>query len=312
MILGAGLAGVGPVVLRYRSDDLLDWHYAGVVCSGETGVAWECPQLFPLGAGHVLLASVWDDTRHPAPQHAEVLAGTYRDGRFEPESRTRFDHGADCYAPATMLDRHGRRLAWAWSWEARDVAAQHEQGWAGVLTLPRVLTRGDDGTLRIAPAAELASLRGEGEIRRQQRLQAGESLRLATLGECLELDLRADLARASTISLDLRASPGGEERTTIRFTPATGRLELDRSRASLDPRAAGGVHGGTLALGQGEPLELRVFLDRSIVEVYANERFTVTERIYPTREDSIGLALTAEGGEATIEHLHVWQLDLSL
>ena len=59
-------------------------------------------------------------------------------------------------------------------------------------------------------------------------------------------------------------------------------------------------------LGDGERLRLRVFVDRSVVEVYANGRQCVTQRVYPTREDSVGVRVFAEGGKATARGIKGW------
>jgi beta-fructofuranosidase len=311
MLMGAGLDRCAAVLL-FRSSDLVDWRYDGVTLSRSTeletpvwtGRAWECPQLFPLGDRHVLIVSVWDDEL-PHTRYAVAFVGDYREGRFEPERVARFDHGADCYAPATMADAHGRRLVWAWSWEARDEAAALEQGWAGVLTLPRVLSLTPEGSLGIAPAPELASLRGERETFGARRLD--RELVPHTRGDVLELAATVAPGSARAIRLAVRATPDGEEHTTVEWDRATNRLSIDRSRSSLDPRAEGGSHGGVLDLAGGD-LELRVFVDRSILEVYANGRFTLTERIYPTREDSTGVALSAIGGNALVRSFDVWEL----
>lgn len=311
MVIGAGLTGDGGAVLRFRSPDLLDWAYDGIVLTEAAldsplarGRAWECPQLFPLGDRHVLLLSI--QGREPQQTlHSVAVVGSYGRGRFEPEHVERFDHGADLYAPATMLDPHGRRLAWGWSWEARDEAAALEQGWAGTLTLPRVLTLRQDGRLWIAPASELEALRGAHETHHEQPLD-GE-LAVATRGDRLELAVVVAPNDAAAIRVQLCASPDGEERTLLEWDRDTGLLSIDRSHSSLDPRAAGGRHSCALELGAGD-LELRVFVDASIVEVFANGRCTLTERIYPTRDDSTGVALSAFGGAALLRALDVWQL----
>ena len=308
LVMGSGLGDERPALLAYRSADLLDWSYTGVLATGNEGRAWECPQLFPLGDGHVLLVSTWDDRHERHTQHALALVGELGDGQFRVETTARFDHGAECYAPTTALDASGRRLAMAWAWEARSDEAAREQGCAGTMTLPRVLTLRGDRTVGIEPVSEVASLRGELEAPSSRSLGAGESLALETRGDCVELLLHAALSPRATISLELCRSPEGEERTVLRFSRANGRLELDRSSSSLDPRAARGVHGGQLELGRDELLELRVFVDRSIVEVFANGRFALTERIYPTRDDSTGLALSVADGKATIDRLEVWAL----
>jgi beta-fructofuranosidase len=308
MLLGAGVDG-DAAVLRFRSPDLLDWTYEGVVLRRPaaldapvwTGRAWECPQLFPLGDRHVLLVSVWDE-RPPHTHYAVAFVGRDRDGRFEPERVERFDHGADCYAPAVSLDDRGRRLAFAWSWEARDEAAALEQGWAGVHTLPRELTLTADGRLGIAPVREVESLRGSRESVRDHPLGR---LDLRTRSDCLDLAATIAPGSAARIRLLVRAAPGGEEQTAIVWEP--GRLAVDRSRSSLDPRAAGGVHGGPLDLA-GRDLELRVLVDRSIVEVFANGALALTERIYPAHAESTGVAVEAVGGQARLRTLDAWEL----
>ena len=61
-------------------------------------------------------------------------------------------------------------------------------------------------------------------------------------------------------------------------------------------------------LASGETLELRVFLDRSILEVFANGRQCVTQRIYPFRKDSRGVKLFSTGGAVTVKSLHAWDM----
>ena len=61
-------------------------------------------------------------------------------------------------------------------------------------------------------------------------------------------------------------------------------------------------------LADGERLKLRIFLDRSVLEVFANGRQCMTQRIYPTREDSLGVSVFAYGGETTLKSLDVWEM----
>ena len=61
-------------------------------------------------------------------------------------------------------------------------------------------------------------------------------------------------------------------------------------------------------LKPGEKLELCIFLDRSIVEIFANGRQCITQRVYPTREDSTGIELFSKGGSMTVESLQAWDM----
>ncbi len=76
----------------------------------------------------------------------------------------------------------------------------------------------------------------------------------------------------------------------------------------MDPTTDHNLHVAPLTLGPDEPLQLHIFLDRSVLEVFVNERVSMTSRIYPTRADSLGLALLADRGDAQLRHLDAWQL----
>ena len=64
-----------------------------------------------------------------------------------------------------------------------------------------------------------------------------------------------------------------------------------------------------IVLNDDEPLCLRVFVDRSIVEVFANDRRCVAARVYPGRDDSVGVSLRAQGSEAVLRSLDAWQME---
>jgi beta-fructofuranosidase len=60
-----------------------------------------------------------------------------------------------------------------------------------------------------------------------------------------------------------------------------------------------------------EPLRLRVFVDKSVVEVFANGRQAAMRRIYPSRPDSVGVRLFSNGGEARVTSLEAWEIAAS-
>ena len=76
----------------------------------------------------------------------------------------------------------------------------------------------------------------------------------------------------------------------------------------LDGRADVRMQEAPFALRPGGSLDLRIFLDRSVLEVFANGRQCMAQRIYPTRGDSAGIALFSRGGAATVRHLRAWDL----
>ena len=152
------------------------------------------------------------------------------------------------------------------------------------MTLPRVLSLARDGSLRIEPAEELESLRRRRGHWRDLALAPGGELFFDELrGDSLELGLEASLAEAGALGLKVGCSPGGEEQTVILCDRREGSLLIDTTRSSLDPevwRPFPIIRGETesqdvpvqaapFELRSGERLKLRVFLDRSILEVFS-------------------------------------------
>ncbi|GGN96215.1 glycoside hydrolase family 32 protein [Saccharibacillus kuerlensis] len=124
-------------------------------------------------------------------------------------------------------------------------------------------------------------------------------------GECLELEVELDGGTASRFGIVLRADTARVEETVLAYDRAEERLILDRERSGAGP---GGVRRAPFSLQEGT-LRLRIFLDRSSVEVFAGDgELAMTARIYPGAE-STGIRFFADGGEAKLISLRCWSLE---
>ena len=63
-----------------------------------------------------------------------------------------------------------------------------------------------------------------------------------------------------------------------------------------------------MLIGTEESLKLRVFVDRSVVEVFVNGKQCVAVRVYPEREDSTGVSIRSQSQDATLKSLDAWQM----
>ncbi len=63
-----------------------------------------------------------------------------------------------------------------------------------------------------------------------------------------------------------------------------------------------------LVLTDGELLRLRVFVDRSLVEVIANRRVCLSAWSYPRLNESGFVRLSTVGGSAVVKWVDVWQM----
>ena len=142
-------------------------------------------------------------------------------------------------------------------------------------------------------------------------------------GNIIELLLRIDPGDADAMGVKVLCAPDSNEQTAISYLPGERKLQVDFRRSSLaddlqygdyDPareeafHTAGMVQAAPFRLVAGEALELRVFIDRSVIEVFANGRQSLTQRVYPTRADRSRGAATkfaavgvARDGPAVVE-----------
>jgi beta-fructofuranosidase len=181
-------------------------------------------------------------------------------------------------------------------------------GWSGTMSLPRVLWLAEDGTLRMNVPKEIEKLRYNGQEKTDLTVTAGAELALDGIGgNSVELAITMAPQGASRFGVKVCRSPGGEEETLVFYDAAEKKLKVDTRRSSMTegPKS---VEAGPFELGAREPLALRVFVDKSVVEVFANDRQAVMRRIYPSREDSVGVTLFSEGGTIRVPTLEAWEM----
>jgi len=127
-------------------------------------------------------------------------------------------------------------------------------------------------------------------------------------GAALEIVAEFLPGQAAQFGLKVLCAPDGSEQTLIAYEPGSGWLSIDRGHSSLDTAVQREPHGTHVTLAGGESLTLQVFVDRSVVEVYANTRACLTSRVYPSRADSVGVELFARSGPAQLEKLEAWEM----
>jgi beta-fructofuranosidase len=281
--LNANKGGQAVVnVYRAENDDLTEWKYLGVLFQhpDKDVKNIECPLFFPLGDQWVLIVS----QGRPVQYFIGSLDGKAM--KFTPKQRGAMDYG-NFYAPNCLADAKGRRILWGW---VPDFPAG--KGWNGCMTLPRVLTVADDATLRQQPAPELEKLRGKHHAETDSDV-AKERVLNAVKGDTLEIIVDLDLGDAKEAGLLLRRSADGKKSVPIRYDGK--KLHVAGLDVPLQLEA------------KEKTLHLHVYLDRSVLEVYANNRACIT-RVIEAGSDQQGVALFARGGSAKVRSLESWPM----
>jgi sucrose-6-phosphate hydrolase SacC (GH32 family) len=294
-----------------KSQDLKGpWQYVGdLLANTVAGVSIDedvsCADFFKLGDRHMLLC-----ISHRLG--CRYYLGDWRNEQFHPTFHAQMSWVDNSFfAPESLLDDRGRRIMWAWIFDGPAFGTRTDFGWSGTMSLPRVLRLASDGTLRMSPPEELAVLRYDQKHLDNFDIAAdAESILEGVQGNSIELDLEIVTGTARQYGVKVCCSPDGAEQTRIYYDVDQQQLMVDTRQSSQgeSPRT---VEAGPLVLRPGEPLKLRVFVDRSVVEVFANERQAVMRRIYPSRKDSVAVRAFALGGPMTIVRADTWQMDSS-
>ncbi|MBI4893971.1 MAG: glycoside hydrolase family 32 protein [Acidobacteria bacterium] len=266
MLVGAGFRNKGGTALLYESKNLIDWTYLYPLLTGAIDPKAK--------GGDVARGEMWECPDffpvgnqwllHISTENkVRYWLGSWKNRQFTPRTQGTLVHGAG-YAPKSSNASGNRRIIWAWLREQRSQEAQLKAGWSGVMSLAAVPSLAKDGTLLLDPAVEYQRLRG----RRQTE---------APPSDCCEIQL--SLSGKEPFSL----SRGGHE--LLGFDPDSRTLSAGRSEAPLPPG----------------PVDLRIFLDGSVIEIFANRRTWLTGRVYGP---AAGISMS---GKAS--HLEAWPLE---
>lgn len=309
---------VWPKWTLWTSKDLVNWKSQGEFLYENTPFTAQfddgaCPNFSAIGDKHILLFFSHSNG-------CQYFLGDYdkETHKFRPYDHGRFNHGrvapGGVHAPSVAADGKGGVINIL---NIND--GKQSDDWDQILSLPQQLNLDEDKTLRIKPVETIQSLRGEHQTIAETIIPANKEIILNTIqGNVIELNLEIDPQLSRWVQLNVLRSPNAEEQTAITFynfdRPLTywyetkGEIVLDGSRSSnLDDVWIRPPERAIMSRGD-ETLKLRVFIDRSVVEVFANERQYLAMRVYPGRKDSLGVSLLARGQDAVMKRLNVWQM----
>ncbi len=310
------LAG-GPLRI-YSSDNLLEWQCESTYANLHT----ECPDLYPLRADDGVIKWVLSrggrtykvgDLRQVGGKWTFVPDAPYAN---EPDNGI-MNFGRDSYAAMTYYVQDFGTAAnptlpdiieinWMNTWDdyCRDVARKVGQKFNGTFNLNLRLGLKNDGgkyVLTQTPIQAYETLRGTPTVSLTgAAVTANNTLLSGFSGDCYEIVSKFYPGTATSVGFDLRVGNG--EKTSVRYNVAEERLSIDRSQSGiLISNLFGQVNSQAVARNADGSVDLRVFVDRSSVEVFTKD-YTVAgaNQIFPGIS-SRGAAVVAEGGDATAD-----------
>jgi beta-fructofuranosidase len=306
MVMGTKIEEQGGMILLYESNDLVNWNYLHPLVKGAlkesdpfwTGTMWECPNLIDFGDKQVLIISAQATSNEL--MYAFYYMGEFRQERFQIERQEILVPTQYFYAPQIMRLDDGRVILWGWVREGRSDQACIEAGWSGMLSLPLECSLSERGKVELAPLAELRNLRQK----HYQVVDLELNRQLISIeGQALEVLAQFEIGPGVVFGLTLNCSPGGEE-TRIVFQDQTVLIDTERSSSSEDVNR----DLTKMPVELGTRVNLRIFLDHSIIEIFVNDESYLVSRIYPSSCDSLKLAAFGEG-QVNLVFMDIWKME---
>lgn len=316
-------------MLIFTSPDMKSWTLQSSFGKGlgAQGGVWECPDLFELPVAGtdekkwVLLCNINPDGPFGG-SGTQYFVGDFDGKTFKADtdaagnvSTKWLDYGKDHYATVTWSDApDGRRVALGWmsNWQyAADVPTMQ---FRSANTLPREmgLFRAPDGEVYAssAPSPELEALRGK-LAAKVKKTTVGRKARSFALpsenGGICEILMDIEASKAKTVNVVFSNSQG--EKVVMQYDPAAATLSFDRTQSGITDFSEGfpAVTVTPTHEASGR-IALRIFVDRSSMEVFGNDgEFVMTNLVFP-RTPYTALSVSAEGGNAKVENLRIYSL----
>lgn len=257
---------------------------------------------------------------------SQYYIGELKNDQFNVEKYGRMNWpGGTFFAPEQLVDKDGRNIIWGWILE-RKPSYFKNYGWSGIMSLPRVLALSKNNDLLIMPATELQALRGQAFTGKDFKLQAGSEKKLETKGKSIEIMLELRGGDTAAYGVKVFCSADGREETTIKYDPLAKELVVDFIKSSINspvkmndycmdycgpentPRGFVTQQRAPFALKPNESLKLDIFIDKSVIEVFANNRQCVTQVVYPQLTESNEVKIYTGGQPVYASKIKTWQM----
>ena len=279
-----------------RSKDFKNWEFLGKFMTNELPGLEEhdhsCTDFFKLGNKYMMLliSHSWG---------ARYYLGEWKDNKFTPDFHTKMSwtnnyRGIPIYwAPKTLLTPDGRRIV--------ITNIQVNLGntlWSCVFSLPWELSLPDDGIVRIKPVHELECLRYNETIENDILVKSGQDYRLKEIsGDTVELNVTLRTTGAKEYGVKVFCDKDNKNGMEIFYSTERKIILIGDGKEITEPYRGSKPYGeAPFELQKGEDLNLRIFIDRALVEVFINERQAVVQSQIHKSED-VGICLFSLDGD---------------
>jgi endo-inulinase len=321
MIVGTSKDGIGTTTLHRYNTATATWSNNGdLFFSGKTagvdGRFWEMPTITPMPDGKWLFTA----TPLGTSQGVRTLywvGSIDADGRFVADGSSASPRlvemnsreGFGLLSP-TIYRHDGKTIVLGIVPDKLASIDNWNLGWAHCYSLPREWSLSADGTLLQKPYEGLTGMRTATMFSKADSELSGEWSLSPVAGRAVEI---SGVFEVGASEFGFKVFKGGSGEGVIRYEPATGEIVADFSglRRLVND---GGVYDGIYRCPlperpvAGSELKINVFIDHSILDIFVNDKWATSIRVFPTESDADGIEAYC-AGSVKVKDLKAWVLD---
>ena len=219
--------------------------------------------------------------------------GTFRTTQASPKTVELSGMARDGYGllSPTIYQKDGKTIALGIVPDKLATSANYQVGWAHTVSFPREWSIDAQGELVQKPYSGLEALRSSTTVSKGSQTLNGE-LSLAPV-EGFEVEVVASF-KVGTVPFGIKLLhyPNGAA-CKVFYNPQNRRFTIEYSSSVYTSELPA-------TIAQGSTMKIHLFLDHSVLDVFINDRWASSVRIFPTSAASKGVTLFSEGATQLI------------
>lgn len=321
IIVGSSKDGVGTTTLHEYNPVSGSWSNDGrLFFSGSSkavaGEFWEMPNVTKMNDGK------WLFTCTPLNTASGVKTlywtGTIgSDGKFIPDEYSSMPRNFELISKQgygllspTIYSHDGKVIALGIVPDKLSGYDNYSLGWAHNYSFPRELSLDSKGNLIQKPFEGLKALRAQNHHTSIENLMLDTARKIDNV-EGTRIEARAAF-KVGSVPFGWRIFKNATGSVEISFNPANNTLTIDMTslnRLSNDRGHYDGIYQTVLPekVSTGSELILDVFADGSILDIFVNDKWATSHRVFPTDADAQGIEIFSDG-PTEVKSADVWLL----
>lgn len=320
MIVGSSKNGVGVTTLHKYDKSTKTWSNDGKLFfsgsnANQDGTFWEMPNITKIG-------DKWLFTATPLNTGVGVrtlywTGSINADGTFAPDSRTPktvemagFSKDGYGLLSPTIFQKDGKTLMLGIVPDKLSGSENYKMGYAHTYSLPREISLDNKGNLIQKPFSGLAAMRSETSFKMTDFNLSAEKDLDPVQGRSLELSAKFVVGNGD---FGFSFLGNGDQKVTLTYQPNSGMLSLDMSGINriVNDGVFGGVYNYALptSVAVGEEMTLKVFVDHSIIDIFVNDTYAASVRVFPRDVDAVKTTAFTKNASVKMTSLEAYVLD---